>query len=344
LEYGKPLKKENRKKGLYPVFGSNGIVGYHDSYLVEGPFIIVGRKGSAGAVTYSGISGYPIDTTFFVKIKDVQCCNLKYLYFQMLSLGLDKVNIQSGVPGLNRNDAYKIKIPLPPLEVQEQIVAELDNYQKIIDGAWQVVGNYRPHIDIDPEWEMVELGDDRFFNIEAGGTPSSKEKNYWDGDVLWATLVDLPSNDHISFIQETKRKITDLGLEKSSAKLIKVNSVIVSTRATIGRVAVNLAPIATNQGFKNIIIKEEKKVDSFFVALMVKKLEKRMIALATGGTFKELSKSKFSEMEIPLPDIAIQQELVVQIKKEQKIIESNKILIEMYEQKIKDRIAKVWNK
>ena len=69
FEYGKPLKKEDRRDGKYPVFGSNGIVGYHDEYLVRGPFIIIGRKGTAGAVNYSEKNGFPIDTTFYVHLK-----------------------------------------------------------------------------------------------------------------------------------------------------------------------------------------------------------------------------------------------------------------------------------
>src|SRR3989338_11441283 len=70
LEYGKPMKEEDRKGGDYPVFGSNGVVGYHNEYLVEGPFIVVGRKGTAGAVTFSEKSGFPIDTTFYFQLKN----------------------------------------------------------------------------------------------------------------------------------------------------------------------------------------------------------------------------------------------------------------------------------
>lgn len=116
FEYGKPLKEEDRITGEYPVFGSNGIVGYHNTFLVEKPFIIVGRKGSAGSVHYSELSGYPIDTTFFVKLKKEDKVNLKYLYNILKSLDLKNVNTQAGVPGLNRNDAYKLQIPLPPLK------------------------------------------------------------------------------------------------------------------------------------------------------------------------------------------------------------------------------------
>ena len=141
LEYGKPMKEEDRKGGEYPVFGSNGVVGYHNEYLVEGPFIVVGRKGTAGAVTYSEKSGFPIDTTFYVRLKNKDRINLKFFYFVMQTLELGKINTQSGVPGLNRNDAYKIKIPLPPLEIQQEIVEQIEVKQKTIEAAKAVIEN-----------------------------------------------------------------------------------------------------------------------------------------------------------------------------------------------------------
>ena len=133
LEYGKPLKKDVRVPGDYPVFGSNGIVGYHNEFLVEGPLIIVGRKGSAGAVTYSKKNGFPIDTTFFVNIIDRSKLDLKFLYYQLLHLELDKVNVQSGVPGLNRNDAYQVKIYLPSLNIQEKIIADIEKEEMMVN-------------------------------------------------------------------------------------------------------------------------------------------------------------------------------------------------------------------
>jgi type I restriction enzyme M protein len=139
FEYGKPLKESDRKGGEYPVYGSNGIVGFHNEYLVKGPFIIVGRKGTAGAVVYSEKSGFPIDTTFYVNLKD-QKVNLKFLYLIMTTLNLGKVNIQAGVPGLNRKDAYKVKIPLPSLEIQKQLVAEMEEQEKIIEANKKLIG------------------------------------------------------------------------------------------------------------------------------------------------------------------------------------------------------------
>ena len=114
-EYGKPLKEENRIKGDYPVYGSNGIVGYHNDFIVEAPFIIVGRKGSAGSIHYSEQNGYPIDTTFFVKLKGENKVLQRFLYYALLEMNLKEVNVQAGVPGLNRNDAYDQIMPCPSI-------------------------------------------------------------------------------------------------------------------------------------------------------------------------------------------------------------------------------------
>ena len=146
LEYGKALKAANRIEGPYPVFGSNGIVGYHNQYLIEGPTIIVGRKGSAGAVNFSELPCYPIDTTFFVRIKEQQRLNLHFCYYQLLTLELDKVNVQSGVPGLNRNDAYRKIMALPSLETQQAIVAEIEAEQALVDANRELIARFEKKI------------------------------------------------------------------------------------------------------------------------------------------------------------------------------------------------------
>lgn len=147
LEYGKPLKEENRQAGDYPVFGSNGIVGYHNKYLVKGPFIIVGRKGSAGKITFSEKNGFPIDTTFYVKLLNKSAINLKYLYLIMQTLSFDKINTQSGVPGLNRNDAYKVKLPLPSLELQKILVDEINIQEEFIKSNKKMIKIFEKKIE-----------------------------------------------------------------------------------------------------------------------------------------------------------------------------------------------------
>lgn len=136
LEYGASLPKKKRKPGPFPVVGSNGITGWHDSYLIEGPVIVVGRKGSAGEVVWIDENCFPIDTTYYVRLKNESTTNLKFLFSILKNVKLTNLRGGGAVPGLNRNDVYQtIQLPLPPLEVQEKIVAELDGYQREIEEA-----------------------------------------------------------------------------------------------------------------------------------------------------------------------------------------------------------------
>lgn len=201
---------------------------------------------------------------------------------------------------------------------------------------------YKSNLVADSNFEMVDLSNEDIFKIISGGTPSSSVDEYWNGDINWATLVDLPQSEFISVIKSTVRKITEEGLKNSSAKMLPINSVIVSTRATIGRIAINAVECSTNQGFKNIIINDFNKANTHFVALMMTQLIDKMNAMATGGTFKELSTSNFKTLQIPLPPLSIQEEIVAEIEGCQKEIADLKRRIYENERKIKDRIAKVW--
>ncbi|WP_104639262.1 restriction endonuclease subunit S [Helicobacter bizzozeronii] len=131
LEYGASLPETQRIMGEYPIIGSNGIIGYHKNFLVKSPAIIVGRKGSAGRISYSDKNCYPIDTTYFVKLKHK--CNSRFVYFLLLTLKLEKRAQFTGVPGLNRNDVCDLKIPLPPLPTQQKIAHLLSTLDRLIE-------------------------------------------------------------------------------------------------------------------------------------------------------------------------------------------------------------------
>jgi len=125
LEYGAPLKAENRdESGAVPVAGSNGVNGYHSQSLVKGPGIVVGRKGSAGKITWYQEDFWPIDTAFFVKLK--LPIDLRWSFYLLSNLNLPQLAIVTGVPGLNRNDVYSLPVQLPTLREQRRIVELLE--------------------------------------------------------------------------------------------------------------------------------------------------------------------------------------------------------------------------
>ena len=125
FQYGKSLSENERNDNGVPVYGSNGIVGYHDGAITLEPCIVVGRKGSFGKINYSNIKCFPIDTTFYID-KTTTKEDLRWLYYLLLNLRLDEDNQDSAVPGLNREKAYDNIIPFPPYPEQQAIADFLD--------------------------------------------------------------------------------------------------------------------------------------------------------------------------------------------------------------------------
>lgn len=121
LAYGKALKKTERTNGNYPVYGSGGVDGTHNEYLVKGPGVIVGRKGTVGSLHWENKNFYPIDTVFFVKPKEYY--SLVYCYQLLKTLGLENMNTDAAVPGLNRNNAYRLEVVTPT----QSIIAKFTN-------------------------------------------------------------------------------------------------------------------------------------------------------------------------------------------------------------------------
>ena len=120
FNYGKSLVANKRIVGNVPVYSSAGIIGYHNEPLVNTPGIIIGRKGTVGTVYYSPVPFYCIDTAYYI-IPNESIYNLQYLYYQLKSLKLNKLNEDSAIPGLNRFAAYAQEISLPPLAEQKRI-------------------------------------------------------------------------------------------------------------------------------------------------------------------------------------------------------------------------------
>lgn len=134
FEYGSGLIESARQEGTIPVYGSNGIVGYHNLPLTSGPTIVIGRKGSVGQVHYSPDPCFPIDTTYYIdKVK--QPVDLRWFAYILSLLGLPELNKASGVPGLNRNDAYRLLFPLPPLSEQQRIAMVLREQMAAVEKA-----------------------------------------------------------------------------------------------------------------------------------------------------------------------------------------------------------------
>ncbi|TXH06866.1 MAG: restriction endonuclease subunit S [Candidatus Moraniibacteriota bacterium] len=137
LQYGASLPESKRVSGHVPVFGSNGRVGLHTESLVKGPGIIVGRKGTIGAITWSDEDFWPIDTTYYVESDP--SLDLRWLFYKLQTLALDKMNTASGTPGLNREEVYRLQIEIPPLPEQEKVAEILGSVDEEIQKTDEII-------------------------------------------------------------------------------------------------------------------------------------------------------------------------------------------------------------
>ncbi|HAW59230.1 MAG TPA: type I restriction endonuclease subunit S [Bacteroidales bacterium] len=184
-------------------------------------------------------------------------------------------------------------------------------------------------------WKKVKLGD--VAKIESGGTPSSAKSEYWDGgNICWATLPDLENK----YFFDTQRKITPLGLKNSSAKLLPINSVIFSSRATIGEISIAKVKTSTNQGSKNFIC-DPTKIDYEFLYYLLKSKVEEINNLASGATYKEINKTVLSSVEIEIPDISTQKQIADVLSVYDDLIEKNSRRIQILEQMAQE-IYKEW--
>lgn len=126
IKYGDSLTKQNRSGGAVPVYGSNGIVGWHTTAITNGPAIIIGRKGSVGAIHISSGPCWPIDTTYYID-EFPSDFDSKFLYYFLRSQAISDLDTSTAIPGINRNDLENIIVPQPPLDEQRRIVVRLES-------------------------------------------------------------------------------------------------------------------------------------------------------------------------------------------------------------------------
>jgi len=216
------------------------------------------------------------------------------------------------------NDMLKVGFEVIPLS-------------KVRQNSSILVGSrYRTQTEKNTKYPLISLSDENYFQICSGGTPSSTVPEYWNGDINWITLADLPADDFVTEIRTTQRTISEQGLNNSNAKLLPKNTVVVSTRATIGRVGIARTELATNQGFKNIIVRRPDEILPEYVAYILTSQTDFMMHLASGATFKEISKENFCTIQIPLLPIEQQRQLVLDIAGYRKVIAGAQAIVNGY--------------
>lgn len=228
-------------------------------------------------------------------------------------------------PFLSLSQIGEIAIGLPPTRAEQEAIAEaLSDSHSLIEsldqllvkkrqlkqGAMQelLTGNKRLQ-GVSGEWEVKRLGE--IADIRSGGTPSTTQPQFWDGDVLWCTPTDITALNGFKYLNSTSRTISQQGLKASSAELIPANSITMTSRATIGECAINQVPVTTNQGFKNFVPHETIDVEFLYYLLVTQK--QGFISLCGGSTFLEIGKGQLATFEVRLPATKAEQTVIATI-------------------------------
>lgn len=159
--------------------------------------------------------------------------------------------------------------------------------------------------EIPVDWEVAKLGETG--RIVSGATPDTKVAEYWNGEIAWCTPTDITALKGKVYFSKTQKRISDLGLRNSSASLLPVGSLVICTRATLGDCAINLVPMATNQGFKSIVPNEDWDVN--FLYYLINDSKEVIKRLSSGSTFLEISKKAFENIDIPFPPLLEQRKI-----------------------------------
>lgn len=248
-----------------------------------------------------------------------------------------------GQAGINTKSLSEFEIPLPPLDVQTEIVAEIEGYQKVIDGASAVLDNYRPHIPIRPEWPIVEVRSVSE-RITKGTTPTTSGHMYQNQGVTFLKVEGIETDGTL-----LPNKFAFVSKECHAEQLksqLKPGDVLFSIAGALGRVAIVptvILPANTNQAL-SIITPDKSKICSAFLAHALRTPE--VLAQAerqkTGVAQYNLSLQQVGDLEIPLPPISTQQAIVAEIEAEQALVAANRELITRFEQKIQTTLVRVW--
>ena len=153
------------------------------------------------------------------------------------------------------------------------------------------------------DWEEHKLGE--LSNIVGGGTPSTSNPEYWDGDIDWYAPAEIGEQ---SYVSKSKKTITELGLKKSSARILPIGTVLFTSRAGIGNTAILAKEAATNQGFQSIV-PVQNKLDSYFIFSRTNELKRYGEVTGAGSTFVEVSGKQMSKMSIMVPELSEQQKI-----------------------------------
>lgn len=323
-----------KENGEYKVFGANGVIGYYDKYNHEDSEVLITCRGATcGTINFSEPKSWITGNAMVSKPIDDRI-NKRFLFHLLKASDLSSVITGAAQPQITRASLSPFKIPLPPITVQSEIENKIEQYEKIIAGARQVVENYKPQIDIKPEWEMVELGK----VLEKVNNNINPQE--FDGDIFYIGLENIEQNSG-NLIGNITSKFSEIKSLKT--RFFKGDILYGKLRPNLNKVF-----LATFDGICStdiFVLREKNGVsNSIFYSnyLKCEKFNAEVLNGLKGAQLPRVGFEYFSLIKIPLPPLSEQEAIVSQIEKEQQLVNANKELIHLYEQKIKDEINKLW--
>ena len=240
-------------------------------------------------------------------------------------------------PSITQSDVEEIEIPLPALEIQRQIVVELDGNRKVIEGARQVIANYRPHIPIHPDWPELELGEAcQFIDYRgktpkktANGVPLITAKNVRDGHINPEPREFIAEGDYDSWMTRGIPAVGDV-LFTTEAPLGNAAEVTSKERFALAQRLIALSP--NRELLMGAFLKD---------VLLSKQMQERIFAFQTGSTVYGIKASVLKEIKIPVPPLETQQRIVAEIESERAMVEANRKLVEIFEKKIQSKLVEI---
>jgi restriction endonuclease S subunit len=246
---------------------------------------------------------------------------------------------------ISKSTFSNLEIPLPPLEIQEQIVTELDGYAAIISGAKQIVENWKPRIEVDPEWPLFKLGD-LCELITKGTTPTSVGFNFTDSGINFVKIESITGNGQ--FIPSKFAHISQECHDSFSRSQLREGDVLFSIAGALGRTAVvpkEILPANTNQALAILRLRPEAGVIPQFLEylLLTDTANEQSAQSTTGVAQQNISLGQLSEYVLPIPPLEVQHQFVEKVKYEESLVSGATSLAEQFETRTQAAIAKLWS-
>ena len=232
----------------------------------------------------------------------------------------------------------ELQIPLPPLDVQKEIVAEIECYQKVINGARAVIDNYRPHIRINPDWSIKEIGD--LSTIVRGSSPRPKDDSqFYNGPVPRLMVADITRDG--MYTTPTLDSLTVEGAKKS--RPMRKGDVVITVSGNPGLPTILAIDACIHDGFVGLRDLNTEEILPEYLYFNLLSQHEVHGKQSVGAVFKNLTTHQIRKFGIPLPPIEDQNAIVAEIEAEQAMISANCELITRFEKKIQNTLARVWN-